>query len=155
MIRISRPGNRSEPRFQNPKPNRRHLLFLVPVPPAEHKAIKARPRRKAPVQKDQFASNISGPNRLLLRQSRKPEPSRWIGYIPSSRCKTIFERHRPFRATPHVHASRRNEFHGFCGQHSWSKAQDPTQTQHGPKTMVEPDGIEPTTSCLQSTRSPN
>ena len=22
-------------------------------------------------------------------------------------------------------------------------------------TMVEPDGIEPTTSCLQSTRSPN
>ena len=24
-----------------------------------------------------------------------------------------------------------------------------------PKRMVEPDGIEPTTSCLQSTRSPN
>ena len=25
----------------------------------------------------------------------------------------------------------------------------------GPKALVEPDGIEPTTSCLQSTRSPN
>ena len=24
-----------------------------------------------------------------------------------------------------------------------------------PKALVEPDGIEPTTSCLQSTRSPN
>jgi hypothetical protein len=24
-----------------------------------------------------------------------------------------------------------------------------------PQTLVEPDGIEPTTSCLQSTRSPN
>ena len=26
---------------------------------------------------------------------------------------------------------------------------------HAAQTLVEPDGIEPTTSCLQSTRSPN
>lgn len=30
-----------------------------------------------------------------------------------------------------------------------------SRTAPSPKRMVEPDGIEPTTSCLQSTRSPN
>ena len=36
-----------------------------------------------------------------------------------------------------------------------SKAGLPTQPQHKPRKLVEPDGIEPTTSCLQSTRSPS
>ena len=34
-------------------------------------------------------------------------------------------------------------------------ANDHLSSQHHPKGLVEPDGIEPTTSCLQSRRSPS
>jgi hypothetical protein len=31
----------------------------------------------------------------------------------------------------------------------------PSRSWRSPRRLVEPDGIEPTTSCLQSTRSPS
>ena len=57
----------------------------------------------------------------------------------SSRCQinTPQEDRRPSRAKPS---------YGRAGNHRGS---------HFSEEMVEPDGIEPTTSCLQSTRSPN
>jgi hypothetical protein len=51
------------------------------------------------------------------------------------RKRNLFKSHRKDRAPP---------------PHVLNRCQDLTV-----KTLVEPDGIEPTTSCLQSTRSPN
>ena len=36
-----------------------------------------------------------------------------------------------------------------------SEGKPPRRLRRPPQVLVEPDGIEPTTSCLQSTRSPN
>ncbi len=47
---------------------------------------------------------------------------------------------------------------GPCTQESetlfWDDAKDCQESRLG-RRLVEPDGIEPTTSCLQSMRSPN
>ena len=40
-------------------------------------------------------------------------------------------------------------------QPNLSLCQNDVRIHTSPKRVVEPDGIEPTTSCLQSTRSPN
>src|ERR1044071_9888332 len=61
----------------------------------------------------------------------------FFGSIPSSRCQTT-------RAPTPVGGSRRR-----AARETWFLADEPSIL------LVEPDGIEPTTSCLQSRRSPN
>ena len=64
-------------------------------------------------------------------RARMISHARTIGTIPSSRCQTT----SPSRQS-------RDGQDGFHGRKSLTR-------------LVEPDGIEPTTSCLQSRRSPN
>lgn len=57
-----------------------------------------------------------------------------------------------YNVRQHVKLEGSNEFLVFF----WTRhSRSIRDTQHPSKEMVEPDGIEPTTSCLQSTRSPN
>ena len=58
----------------------------------------------------------------------------------SSRCQTSPSKPKP-RGEPLL-------FHGYSRRHTPAPS---ASADH----LVEPDGIEPTTSCLQSTRSPN
>ena len=72
----------------------------------------------------------------LERLFDAPERPKSTGYVSSLRCRITRKR---------LHA--RETLYGRCCRRAGQDA--------GIRRLVEPDGIEPTTSCLQSTRSPN
>jgi hypothetical protein len=70
------------------------------------------------------------------------------GSIPSLRCQTPARRSQ--RSSTRVSCPR-----GVLSEPHRRSLRPFRTTPTPPGPMVEPDGIEPTTSCLQSTRSPN
>ncbi len=59
---------------------------------------------------------------------------------------------RPLGAMPKARESGSHERANFCWRRNLWRLR---RSRHDAKRLVEPDGIEPTTSCLQSRRSPN
>ena len=102
----------------------------------------------------------SGRGRGLLRPvrlgrigmlSHAARPDRQVGHIHSSRCRTTRRAVSLRRcAGPGVPGG---EF--LCADERGRSRPDRTVAHLTAEAVVEQDGIEPTTSCLQSTRSPN
>ena len=94
--------------------------------------------------------------RNTIRLDRTPAP---CGTEPDDRTHSLFTMSKNWLARASQSAGRTS----FGGEFLW--ADDPENQGSGISTApapslasgepVEPDGIEPTTSCLQSTRSPN
>ncbi len=96
-------------------------------------------------------------SRPLRRASLASRPTPRVGHIHSSRCRTTGSpegERRPGQRPGDAPAG------GAGGEFSMMRTGSKAgvgfarpSAPHGPRTMVEQDGIEPTTSCLQSTRS--
>ena len=88
--------------------------------------------------------------------------ARNAGCVSSSRCRTIgclakreqqqFRLKRKLRAAPLCETANLYPGRTFCMGRTSQPCDVPASAFN---RLVEPDGIEPTTSCLQSTRSPN
>ncbi len=94
-------------------------------------------------RKDQLLRDLSDRRRLSLRILRHAAFGAAFEQIFSSRCQT---------ARLPAFAEADGFFFFTTDASRWLALVDPA----GPNpSLVEPDGIEPTTSCLQSRRSPN
>jgi hypothetical protein len=54
-----------------------------------------------------------------------------------------------------LHDDRQHRSRRQAHDHEFGSSKEPRAQRRQSDRLVEPDGIEPTTSCLQSTRSPN
>ena len=84
--------------------------------------------------------NTTGPHTALERPKLVSGPEAPTGHVPSSRCQTPAGAQRAARESTNL-----------SGRASAGKASPAGRASQ----LVEPDGIEPTTSSLQSSRSPN
>ena len=74
--------------------------------------------------------------------------------VPSlAQARELFDASCKAASKPDV--STRSDERGDQNAQRRIRVDDPTADGSGATKVVEPDGIEPTTSCLQSTRSPN
>jgi hypothetical protein len=115
-------------------------------------------------RKDQLLRDLPDRSGLSLRV-RATDPLPGLGQTFSSRCQKSRNRPEPMRIVLCVRTLRsagcRHERIAIKGSRGVSPfARGRTKGQigwlhHERSEVVEPDGIEPTTSCLQSRRSPN
>ena len=89
------------------------------------------------------ASNMPGLRAVRHEGLAARHPSVAPKHVPSSQCQKI-----------NAHRSQGPAARPFRDEPKCSPEGLPYRLPHL-KAMVEPDGIEPTTSCLQSTRSPS
>ncbi len=104
---------------------------------------------KRPLTETLGAPGVRARFRCLARPDPPTKPMACaIGCVPSSRCRIPRD---PACAGPRNLCSRR------CLEPMSHEQPGPSKRARSwrSRRLVEPDGIEPTTSCLQSTRSPS
>ncbi len=117
------------------------------------------PRLARPVSRREGSRTASARrSRPLRRASLASRPTPRVGHIHSSRCRTTGSpegERRPDQWPGDAPAGcAGGEFSMMrTGSKAWVGFARPSAPITVPRTMVEQDGIEPTTSCLQSTRS--
>ena len=123
----------------------RHLIALTidahPKPRSEDHDPK---RNTDPESLDQLASWFA-----LRRPGQEAQPFGPFGAAcnsPDGRTNQRFTMSDNTRKASPLHGS---------GQTTRESPRDPLERNRPTRRLVEPDGIEPTTSCLQSTRSPS
>jgi hypothetical protein len=128
-----------------------HVLHRLSVPRHPPNALKTLDRSHYRCSPEAEAPNKAAIRKtILLREFIR----KWRDVRPRDPMTAPASRHRPDELPLH-HVKQQANAHP-AEECEFAKTL-PLRTigRSGLDTMVEPDGIEPTTSCLQSTRSPN